>query len=190
MDLTPCRKIRITPDLCARTIKDFIQKCLGIKPILTLFMLCMGINFSTVSSHAAAGAKLDLSLSAHSSAKIKSLLNNPNTWQQIPSKVMLCIYSPNGANGEAFEQATSYISELPRISQVAKSFGVNMNVSRPSKLHMQIDLQYPKLKLKASTAIHLKVYTDERVLTEDFRSKKCDGAGCRKHRCHWSSAQL
>lgn len=89
----------------------------------------------------------------------------------------LCVFSPDGANGEAFEQATSYISELPRISQVAKDFGVDMKITRPTKLSMHIDLNYPKLKKTASTDINLRVYTDERVLTEDFRSKKCDGAG-------------
>ena len=124
-----------------------------------------------------AAPKLDLNLSAHSTAKVKTLLNNPQTWKQIPKQVSLCIYSPNGANGEAFDQATSYISELPRIAQVAKDFGVNMNITRPSKLQMKIDLDYPKLKQKASTEVNLKVYTDERVLTEDFRSKRCDGAG-------------
>ena len=52
-----------------------------------------------------------------------------------------------------------------------------MNITRPSKLQMKVDLDYPKLKQKASTEVNLKVYTDERVLTEDFRSKRCDGAG-------------
>lgn len=121
--------------------------------------------------------QLDLTLSKHSTSRVKRLLNDVKVWQQIPKNVTLCIYSPSGANGEAFQQATSYISELPRIAQVAKDFGVNMNITRPSKLQMNIDLDYPKLKQKASTAINLKVYTDERVLTEDFRSKKCDGAG-------------
>ena len=131
--------------------------------------------FSTVQVQAA--AKLDLNLSAHANNKIKQMVNDPKMWQQIPAKVQLCVYSPNGANGEAFEQATSYISELPRIAQVAKGFGVNMEITRPSKLQMQINVDYPKLKKKASTLVNLKVYTDERVLTEDFRSKKCDGAG-------------
>lgn len=145
------------------------------QPIFAVALLSATILSSAV--YATPAGKLDLSISPHSTAKIKQLLNNPQTWQQIPKQVTLCIYSPNGANGEAFEQATSYISELPRISQVAKQFGVNMNVTRPSKLQMNIDLDYPKLKQKASTAVNLKVYTDERVLTEDFRSKKCDGAG-------------
>ncbi len=126
---------------------------------------------------APAPTKLDLSLSEASINKIKQLVNDPKTWKQIPAKVTLCVYSPNGPNGEAFEQATSYISELPRITQVAKNFGVNMTFNRPSKLQMNIDMDYPKLKQKASTQVNLKVYTDERVLTEDFRANRCDGAG-------------
>lgn len=141
----------------------------------TLTVLICAIT--TIFVYAAPTPKLDLTLSTHSKAKIKQLLNDKKTWQKIPQTVTLCVYSPNGANGEAFEQATSYISELPRIAQVAKDFGVNMNVIRTSKLQMKIDLDYPKLKQKTSTAVNLKVYTDERVLTEDFRAKKCDGAG-------------
>ncbi len=141
--------------------------------LTTAFSLSM---MATV-SQGAPTPQLDLTLSAHSQAKIKTLMNDPKVWQQIPKEVTLCVYSPDGANGEAFEQATSYISELPRIAQVAKDFGVDMKITRPSKLQMHIDLSYPKLKKTASTDIKLKVYTDERVLTEDFRSKRCDGAG-------------
>lgn len=141
--------------------------------LTTAFSLSM---MATV-SQGAPNPQLDLTLSAHSQAKIKTLMNDPKVWQQIPKEVTLCVYSPDGANGEAFEQATSYISELPRIAQVAKDFGVDMKITRPSKLQMHIDLSYPKLKKTASTDIKLKVYTDERVLTEDFRSKRCDGAG-------------
>ena len=141
--------------------------------LTTAFSLSMMVTVS----QGAPNPQLDLTLSAHSQAKIKTLMNDPKVWQQIPKEVTLCVYSPDGANGEAFEQATSYISELPRIAQVAKDFGVDMKITRTSKLQMHIDLSYPKLKKTASTDIKLKVYTDERVLTEDFRSKRCDGAG-------------
>ncbi|MCH7337916.1 putative solute-binding protein [Acinetobacter sp. NIPH 2699] len=127
--------------------------------------------------HAAPNEKLDLTLSPHSQNKIKALLNDPKIWQQIPKQVTLCVYSPNGEHGEAFQQATSYISELPRIVRVAKQYGVNMNITRPSNLQLKIDFDYPKLKQTASTMVTLKVYTNESVLTEDFRSKRCDGAG-------------
>ena len=130
-----------------------------------------------LSIHAEPAQKLNLTLSEHSKAKIRTLMNDPKVWQQIPKELTLCVFSPDGANGEAYEQATTYISELPRISQVAKEFGVDMKITRPSKLSMKIDLNYPKLKKSATTDINIRVYTDERVLTEDFRSKKCDGAG-------------
>ena len=146
-------------------------------PYKIMFTTAIALSTIAVVSQAAPVPKLDLTLSAHSQAKIKTLMNDPKIWQQIPKEVTLCVYSPDGANGEAFEQATSYISELPRIAQVAKDFGVDMKITRPSKLQMHIDLSYPKLKKTASTDIKLKVYTDERVLTEDFRSKRCDGAG-------------
>jgi hypothetical protein len=131
----------------------------------------------TNASHAAPEGKLDLTLSSHSQNKIKQLLNDPKTWQQIPNQVTLCVFSPNGEHSEAFEQATSYITEIPRMVRVAKQFGVNMNVTRPSHLQFKLDFDYPKLKKSASTLVNLKVYTNEAVLTEDFRSKRCDGAG-------------
>lgn len=140
-------------------------------------MLALASSLPLMSYAAPAAPKLDLELYAHSKNKIKTLMNDPKVWQQIPKTVTLCVYSPDGANSEAFEQATSYISELPRITQIAKEFGVDMKITRPTKLSMHIDLNYPKLKKTASTDINLRVYTDERVLTEDFRSKRCDGAG-------------
>ena len=154
------------------------QTSRSVKKNLLSASIAMTLSIATTVLYAASPpAKLDLTLSAHSTAKIKTLMNDPKVWQQIPKQVTLCVYSPDGANGEAFEQATSYISELPRIAQVAKDFGVDMKITRPSKLQMHIDLSYPKLKKTAATDITLKVYTDERVLTEDFRSKRCDGAG-------------
>ncbi len=140
-------------------------------------MLALTSTLPFITYAAPATPKLDLELSAHSKNKIKTLMNDPKVWQQIPKTVTLCVFSPDGANSEAFEQATSYISELPRITQIAKEFGVDMKITRPTKLSMRIDLNYPKLKKTASTDINLRVYTDERVLTEDFRSKRCDGAG-------------
>lgn len=142
----------------------------------TLFTLTSSLSVMTYAAPAVT-PKLNLELSAHSKNKIKTLMNDPKVWQQIPKTVTLCVFSPDGANSEAFEQATSYISELPRITQIAKEFGVDMKITRPTKLSMHIDLNYPKLKKTASTDINLRVYTDERVLTEDFRSKRCDGAG-------------
>lgn len=137
----------------------------------------LSTSLLSLSSLSIAAEKLDLTLSDYSKQKVRTLLNDPKVWDKFPKKVTLCVYSPNGANGEAFEQATSYISELPRITQVAKEFGVNLKFTQVNKLQMKIDAQYPKLNKQASTDIQLKVYTDERVLTEDFKNKRCDGAG-------------
>ncbi len=145
--------------------------------ILGIGALSISSLFLTQTALAADTGKLDLSLSEHSRKKIKTLLNDPKTWQKIPDKVTLCIYSPSGAHGEAFEQATSYISELPRISKAAKEYGVNLTFTRPSPLQMIVNVDYPKLKKKARTDITLKVYSDERILSEDFKYNRCDGAG-------------
>ena len=149
---------------------------MSIKSILISGMMVS--SFAMMSpTYAAPEGKLDLTLSTHSQNKVKKLLNDPKTWQQIPKQVTLCVYSPNGEHSEAFEQATSYITEIPRMVNVAKQFGVNMKVARPSHLQFKLDFDYPKLKKEASTLVNLKVYTNEAVLTEDFRSKRCDGAG-------------
>ncbi|ENV36662.1 hypothetical protein F959_02614 [Acinetobacter venetianus RAG-1 = CIP 110063] len=147
-----------------------------IKPLVTSCVIALSLMVMNV-GHAAPAEKLDLTLSTYSQNKIKKLLNDPKVWDQIPKQVTLCVYSPNGEHGEAFEQATSYLTEIPRIVRIAKQYGVNMNVTRPSNLQMNLSFDYPKLKKTASTLVTLKVYTNESVLTEDFRSKRCDGAG-------------
>lgn len=157
------------PTLIANSNRPFIRRALKRFILVSLV--------SSYSLSYAQAPKLDYSLSPSAKTRIKAMLNNPKTWQQIPKNVNLCVYSPNGASGEAYEQATSYMSELPKITRVAKEFGVNLNITRPSKLQLKVDVDYPKLKKRASTEVNIRVYTDERVLTEDFRSKKCDGAG-------------
>ncbi len=147
-----------------------------IKPLVTSCVIASSLMVMNV-GHAAPAEKLDLTLSTYSQNKIKKLLNDPKVWDQIPKQVTLCVYSPSGEHGEAFEQATSYLTEIPRIVRIAKQYGVNMNVTRPSNLQMNLSFDYPKLKKTASTLVTLKVYTNESVLTEDFRSKRCDGAG-------------
>lgn len=147
------------------------------KAVIKTLIVVSSMAAISLSTPSFATPKIDLNLSEHSKQKIRVLLNDPKTWAKIPKKVTLCIYSPSGAHGEAFDQATSYISELPRITQSAKEFGVNLQFTQPSKLQMKIDIQYPKLNKHATTDVNLKVYTDERVLTEDFKNKHCDGAG-------------
>ena len=116
-----------------------------IQPLLSASLIATSL-FTMNISFAAPQAKLDFSLSAHSQNKIKQLLNDPKTWQQIPKQVTLCVFSPNGEHSEAFEQATQYITEIPKMVRVAKQLGVNMNVTRPSHLQFKLDFEYPKLK--------------------------------------------
>jgi hypothetical protein len=171
MDEQENQKEKMMPDNLKKSTRMLSKQWIAVS------MLALTSTLPVMTYAAPSAPKLNLELSAHSKNKIKALMNDPKIWQQIPKTVTLCVFSPDGANSEAFEQATSYISELPRITQIAKEFGVDMKITRPTKLSMHIDLNYPKLKKTASTDINLRVYTDERVLTEDFRSKRCDGAG-------------
>lgn len=109
--------------------------------------------------------------------RIQTLMDKPSTWSQIPAKVTLCVYSPEGSKGKSFQQAMSYMTEIPKYTQMAKDIGVNLNVTMLDPLTMKLDIGYPKMKKQASTVAHLRVYSDERVLSEDFKMKKCDGAG-------------
>ena len=110
-------------------------------------------------------------------SRIRTLMDNPNTWRQIPPAVTLCVYSPDGARGKNFQQALSYMSEIPKYTQMAKDIGIDLKIEVVNSLNYKIQIGYPKLKKNASTDVRFKVYTDERVLSEDFKANKCDGAG-------------
>lgn len=109
--------------------------------------------------------------------RIQTLLDQPSTWQKIPNDVTLCVYSPDGAQGRGFKQVMSYMTEIPKFTAMAADIGVNLKLTMINPLTMKFDIGYPKLKKQASTTAHVRVYTDERVLSEDFKMKKCDGAG-------------
>ena len=109
--------------------------------------------------------------------RIQKLMDNPSTWQKIPKQVTLCVYSPDGPKGESFKQAMSYLTEVPKYTRMAKDIGIDLNITMLNPLTLRIDIGYPKLKKRASTETKIRVYSDERVLAEDFKMKKCDGAG-------------
>ncbi len=109
--------------------------------------------------------------------RIQKLLDNPKTWPQIPKAVTLCVYSPEGARGKNFQQALSYLSEVPKYTQMARDIGIHLSITTINPLNYRIDVGYPKLKKQASTDVKLRVYIDERVLAEDFKANRCDGAG-------------
>ncbi|MEY2862676.1 MAG: hypothetical protein RLY58_383 [Pseudomonadota bacterium] len=107
--------------------------------------------------------------------RAKALLDKPATWNAIPSSVNLCLYSPDGVKGKAYEYAMSYLSEMPKYTKLAQQIGVDFNVTFKPPFEMQIDLASKALKRKASTKVHFQIYTDERVAAEDFKAKRCDG---------------
>ncbi len=149
---------------------------------LKLTQACMALSLAMVASlpiHAApAEAPLyQPTVTGSVIKRIQTLMDKPSTWEHIPKEVTLCVYSPEGIKGKSFQQAMSYLTEIPKYTQMAKDIGVNLNVTMVNQLTMKIDIGYPKMKKSASTMARLRVYTDERVLAEDFKIKKCDGAG-------------
>lgn len=125
-------------------------------------------------SHAAPVTPL-VEPSADMLKRAKALFDKPATWDNIPKKVTLCLYSPDGVHGQAFQFAMSYMSELPKYTKIIQSIGVDLKVTMKPPLHMRIDVASIPLKRKASTDVTFRVYTDERVAAEDFKAKGCDG---------------
>ncbi|RYZ95616.1 MAG: RND transporter, partial [Moraxellaceae bacterium] len=128
-------------------------------------------------AQAASIAKADPQLPQSAINRIQTLMDNPATWKKIPKHVTLCVFSPDGAQGDNFKQAMSYLTEVPKYTKMARDIGINLNITMLNPLTLRIDIAYPKLKKTASTETRIRVYSDERVLAEDFKMKKCDGAG-------------
>lgn len=140
-------------------------------------VLCSGLLLASINSYADTKEIPAPQLSPAVMTRIQKLMDNPATWQKIPKDLTLCVFSPEGAKGKAFEQAMSYLTEVPKYTQIAKNIGVNINVTLLNPLNLRLSIAYPKLKKSASTDVKIRIYTDERVLAEDFKLKKCDGAG-------------
>lgn len=109
--------------------------------------------------------------------RARQLMNKPATWDQIPKEVTLCVYSPDGIHGKGFQYAMSYLSELPKYAQYAEKIGISLKLTSLSDLQKRLDLHSNTLNRDSSTLINFRVYTDERVASEDFKAKKCDGVG-------------
>lgn len=108
-------------------------------------------------------------------SRTKALLDKPSTWNNIPSKVTLCLYSPDGTKGRAYQYAMDNMSQLPKYTAMAKDAGIDLNVSFTSPTTMRIDMASIKLKRKSSTEVKINLYTDERIASEDFKAGQCDG---------------
>jgi len=108
-------------------------------------------------------------------AHAKKLIDNPKTWDKIPSKVTLCVFSPEGAKGEGFDFAMSYMKELPKYTKIAQNMGVDLKVTMTSPMDMHVELASEKAHRKASTDVKFRVYTNEKIASEDFKTGQCDG---------------
>lgn len=159
------------------TLERSIQHFKKSRVLMSGVVLATAAIFTTTSTTAIASPATLKPLNQSSISRIQKLMDNPNTWKKIPKEVTLCVYSPDGARGENFKYAMSYLTEVPKYTKMAKDIGVDLNVTMLSPLTLRIDIGYPKLNKKASTETKIRVYTDERVLAEDFKLKKCDGAG-------------
>ena len=84
-----------------------------IQPLLSASLIATSL-FTMNTSFAASQAKLDFSLSAHSQNKIKQLLNDPKTWQQIPKQVTLCVFSPNGEHSEVLSRRRNILLKFQK----------------------------------------------------------------------------
>ena len=107
--------------------------------------------------------------------RAKGLIDNPKTWDKIPPKVTLCVYSPEGAKGRGFDFAMNSVKDLPKFTQIAKSMGVDLKISMTSPMDMHIDMASSVAKRKASTDVKFRVYTNEKIASEDFKAGQCDG---------------
>lgn len=144
---------------------------------LAVTSLIASITMYPLLAHAVPIAKPDPQLTQSAINRIQTLMDNPATWKKIPKHVTLCVFSPDGAQGDNFKQAMSYLTEVPKYTKMARNIGINLNITMLNPLTLRIDIAYPKLKKTASTETRIRVYSDERVLAEDFKLKKCDGAG-------------
>lgn len=107
--------------------------------------------------------------------RAKMLIDNPKTWDKIPPKVTLCVFSPEGAKGRGYDFAMSTVKDLPKFTQIAKSMGVDLKISMSSPMDMHIDMASSVAKRSASTDVKFRVYTNEKIASEDFKAGQCDG---------------
>ncbi len=108
-------------------------------------------------------------------AHAKKLMDNPKTWDKIPAKVTLCIFSPEGAHGKGFDFVMNSMKQLPKYTQIAKNMGIDVKIKMTSPLDMHIDMTSNVVKRRASTDVKFRIYTNEKIASEDFKAKQCDG---------------
>jgi hypothetical protein len=146
--------------------------CATISPSLTIF----AAEPDATKSLGANGADVDeLEKYSEVFAHAKKLMDNPKTWDKIPSKVTLCVFSPEGAHGNGFEFAMNTMKQLPKYTQIARNMGIDLKISLTSPLDMHIDMASSLLKRHASTDVKFRIYTNEKIASDDFKVNQCDG---------------
>jgi hypothetical protein len=110
-------------------------------------------------------------------AHAKKLMDDPKTWRKIPAKVTLCIFSPEGAHGKGFDFAMNTMKQLPQYTQIAKNMGIDLKITMTTPLDMHIDMASSVLKRHASTDVKFRIYTNEKIASDDFKVNQCDGVG-------------
>jgi len=97
-------------------------------------------------------------------ARAKKMMDDPKTWNKIPPKVTLCVFSPEGAKGKGYDFAMSYLKQLPKYTQIAKTWAWILK-SRWHRLWICISTWPHQLpSVKASTDVKFRVYTNEKSL--------------------------
>ncbi len=148
-------------------------------------LLCLSLTATPLISYAAPDGEKPLGANGPSTedlqklsevfAHAKKLIDNPKTWEHIPSKVTLCVFSPEGAKGKGYDFAMSYMKELPKFTEIARNLGVDLKISMTGPMDMHIDMASEKAKRHASTDVKFRVYTNEQIASEDFKTGQCDG---------------
>ena len=115
-------------------------------------------------------------MSADLVKKTVAMVNDPKTWERIPSSTTICMYVPGGARGDLFKLSKAYLDQIPTLTQGLKKHGVHLDITSSSPTEYQFKLRSDKLNREKVTQVKLRLYTSEAVVANDFRSKRCDGA--------------
>ena len=149
-------------------------------PTLSLFARTYALLFTALllctPAQAATKPSALKPLSPELTQRIVSMVEKPSTWERIPSHTTLCMYVPGGARGDLFRLSKAYLDQVPALVSGLKKHGVHISVVEKSPTEYTFKLRSDSLKREKTTQVKFRLYTNESVVAEDFRHKKCDGA--------------